>query len=153
MRVLFFWFALLTICCLQTQAQVFNPVGKPIEGRFNNFLRENYASYEKVPLNDSKNKVFFAKDQENYIILFVYQVANAATRKFRVIKLNEKGELGQTFYTKNPLALSNGQIQTFGITLKAEKAGDNDLLRYKIEANKTALVYLYKVTLKTGSPL
>ncbi|MCU0374163.1 MAG: hypothetical protein MUF24_02545 [Chitinophagaceae bacterium] len=153
MRVLFLCFALTAIYCLQTQAQVFNPVGKPIEGRFNNFLRENYAAYEKVPLNDPKNKVFFAKDQENYIILFVYQVANAATRKFRVVKLDEKGALGQAYYTKNPLALSNGQVQIFGITLKAEKAGDNDLLRYKIEANKTANVYLYRVTLKTGSPL
>jgi len=153
MRVLFFCFALIAAFSLPTQAQVFNPVGKPVEDRFNNFLRENYAGYEKVPLNDAKNKVLFAKDQENYIVLFVYQVANAATRKFRIVKLDEKAKVGQTFYTKNPLAISNGEVQIFGITFKGEKASDTDLLRYKIEANKTAQVYLYRVTLKTGSPM
>lgn len=152
MKGLFICLALVSAFCLTAGAQVFNPVGKTIEDRFKNYLRENYAAYEKVPLNDQKNKVFFAKDQENYIVLFVYQVANAATRRFRIVKLNEKGEIGQVFYTKNPLALSNGQVQIFGITLKAEKAGDADLLRYKVEANKTAQVYLYRVTLQSNSP-
>jgi hypothetical protein len=152
MKSLFFCVALVSTFWLKADAQVFNPVGKPVEDRFKNYLLENYASFEKFPLNDQKNKVFFAKDQENYLILFVYQVANNATRRFRIVKLNEKGEIGQVFYAKNPLAISNGQEQVFGITLKAEKTGDADLLRYKVEANKSAQVYLYRVTLQSNSP-
>jgi hypothetical protein len=107
-------------------------------------LINRYGTSERIYLNDASKKTFDATPGNTYLVVFAYASKDKSTRRMMVYEIGPDGAKHNPRYPDYSKGYrSDKGTQAFAVRL--DPKGESTV-KYKIDANASAAVFIYKVT-------
>lgn len=127
---------------LTAGAQDFTVQNAEAEYRLQKFINR-YGSSERIYLNDTKNKTFDAAAGQIYLVVFAFDINDKSKRRMMVYEIAPDGsKINPRYPDYSKGYRSEKGTQAFAVRIPAHSDGTK---KYKIDANASAKVLIYKV--------
>lgn len=127
---------------LTAGAQNFEAHNADAEYRLQKFINR-YGTSERIYLNDTKNKTFDAVPGSTYLVVFVYNINDNSKRRMMVYEVGPGGaKINPKYPDYSKGYRSEKGAQAFSVRIDPP---GTQMVKYKIDANASATVLIYKV--------
>ncbi|HMP94820.1 MAG TPA: hypothetical protein PKD90_18215 [Phnomibacter sp.] len=137
-------FCLFVVLCSPLLAQQYAQGDNMITQRIETLIKR-YGQPARIYPTNAARGLFDLAAGENFVVVFQYDGKSKAKRRMLVHQLGPKGEKLKLFYAGLANSYRNGPYQLFEIRGTAP-TDEGSPITYRIDADKDAVIYIYKYT-------